>query len=59
MTAPLRRVPSSSLYPLEPWQISGTDGRERFHLYYAGLYLLDDAGEYAILTAGTRGGSGH
>lgn len=27
--------------------------RERFHLYYAGLYLLDDAGEYAILTAGT------
>lgn len=27
--------------------------RERFDLYYAGLFLLDDAGEYALLEAGT------
>jgi GAF domain-containing protein len=27
--------------------------RERFDLYYAGLFLLDDAGEYAVLEAGT------
>ncbi len=27
--------------------------RERFGLYYAGLFLLDDAGEYAVLEAGT------
>lgn len=27
--------------------------RERFDLYYVGLFLLDDAGEYAMLVAGT------
>jgi GAF domain-containing protein/HAMP domain-containing protein len=27
--------------------------RERFDLYYAGLFLLDDMGEYAVLEAGT------
>jgi len=27
--------------------------RERFDLYYVGLFLLDDAGEYAVLEAGT------
>jgi GAF domain-containing protein len=27
--------------------------RERFVLYYAGLFLIDDAGEYAMLEAGT------
>jgi GAF domain-containing protein len=27
--------------------------RERFDLYYVGLFLLDDAGEYAVLVAGT------
>jgi GAF domain-containing protein len=27
--------------------------RERFVLYYAGLFLVDDAGEYAVLEAGT------
>jgi hypothetical protein len=27
--------------------------RDRFDLYYAGLFLLDDAGEYAVLEAGT------
>lgn len=27
--------------------------RERFDLYYAGLFLLDDAGEYAVLEAGS------
>ncbi|MBN1657771.1 MAG: GAF domain-containing protein [Anaerolineae bacterium] len=27
--------------------------RDRFDLYYAGLFLLDDAGEYALLEAGT------
>ncbi len=26
---------------------------ERFNLYYVGLFLLDDAGEYAVLVAGT------
>lgn len=27
--------------------------RERFDLYYAGLFLVDEAGEYAVLEAGT------
>jgi GAF domain-containing protein/HAMP domain-containing protein len=27
--------------------------RDRFHLYYVGLFLLDDSGEYAVLHAGT------
>ncbi len=27
--------------------------RERFGLYYVGLFLVDDAGEYAVLQAGT------
>ncbi len=27
--------------------------RERFDLYYAGLFLVDEAGEYAVLAAGT------
>ena len=27
--------------------------RERFDLYYAGLFLLDDAGQYAVLEAGS------
>jgi methyl-accepting chemotaxis protein len=27
--------------------------RERFNLYYAGIFLLDDTGEYAVLKAGT------
>lgn len=27
--------------------------RERFGLYYAGLFLVDDAGDYAVLQAGT------
>ena len=27
--------------------------RERFDLYYAGLFVVDDAGEYAVLEAGT------
>jgi signal transduction histidine kinase len=27
--------------------------RERFNLYYAGLFLVDEAGEYAVLRAGT------
>jgi GAF domain-containing protein/HAMP domain-containing protein len=27
--------------------------QDRFDLYYAGLFLLDDAGEYAVLEAGT------
>jgi GAF domain-containing protein len=32
--------------------------RERFGLYYVGLFLLDDVGEYAVLEAGT-GEAGH
>jgi PAS domain S-box-containing protein len=27
--------------------------RDRFNLYYAGLFLVDEAGEYAVLQAGT------
>ena len=27
--------------------------RDRFHLYYVGLFLLDDSGEFAVLHAGT------
>ncbi len=32
--------------------------RERFDLYYVGLFLADEAGEYAVLRAGT-GDAGH
>jgi GAF domain-containing protein len=45
---------AASILELEPLTRRVVDlVRERFRLYYAALFLLDDAGEYAVLAAGT------
>jgi PAS domain S-box-containing protein len=51
--AEVSRAASSILDPAELWQQAVDMIREGFGLYYAGLFLRDDAGEWAILRAGT------
>jgi GAF domain-containing protein len=51
--AEVSRVASSTLDPNEVTQQIVDLTRERFGLYYVGLFLLDEDGHYAVLRAGT------
>jgi GAF domain-containing protein len=47
------RISSAVLEPDQLYQQAIDLIRERFNLYYAGLFLLDERGEYAVLRSGT------
>ncbi len=51
--AEVGRAATSTLDPGKLAQQTVDLLRERFDLYYAGLFLVDEAGEYAVLEAGT------
>jgi len=51
--AEISRSISTLLDPQEVIQTVADLVRDRFNLYYAGVFLLDESGEYAVLRAGT------
>ncbi len=51
--AEVGRAATSTLDPGKLTQQTVDLLRERFDLYYAGLFLVDEAGDYAVLEAGT------
>lgn len=51
--AEIGRVATSTLDPGRLTQQTVDLLRERFDLYYAGLFLVDEVGDYAVLDAGT------
>ena len=51
--AEVSRATTSLLDPSELLRVSVELVRKHFDLYYVGIFLVDDAGEYAVLRAGT------